>query len=96
MLNSFISQSNLLQKASQFPLAFTGDKCFASFTIMCSDPFVFFEHDVGPVDDDPLLALVAEEFDLMLNFRRLKPCEWDEPDESAPGMNFSPTMMSPR
>jgi hypothetical protein len=62
---------------------------------MWSDPFVVFEHEVGP-DDEPLLALLAEEFDLMLNFRRLRPCECDELDESEPGMNFKPTMMSPR
>jgi hypothetical protein len=85
--------THLLQKASQFPFAFTGDKCFASFTMMCSEPFVFFEHDVGPV---PPLPLLTEEFDLMLNFRRLRPCECVEPEESAPGMNFRPTMMSPR
>ena len=87
--------SNLLQKASQFPFAFTGDKCFASFTMMWSEPFVFFEHVVGP-EGEPLLALFADEFDLMLNFLKLRPCEWDEPDESDPGINFSPTMMSPR
>lgn len=63
--------------------------------MMCSEPFVFFEHDVGPVDE-PLLALLDDELDLMLNFRRLRPCECEEPEESAPGMNFRPTMMSPR
>lgn len=63
--------------------------------MMCSEPFVVFEHDVGPVDVDPLFALVVDEFDLMLNFRRLRPCECDEL-ESAAGMNFKPTIISPR
>lgn len=63
---------------------------------MCNDPFVFFEHDVGPVDDEPLLALFDDEFDLILNLRRLRPWECDEPIESAPGMNFKPTIISPR
>lgn len=35
---------------------------------------MFFEHDVGPLDD-PLLALLDDEFDLMLNFLKLSPCE---------------------
>lgn len=58
---------------------------------MLSDPFEFFEHEV-----EPLLALLAEEFDLMLNFLRLSPCEWDDPDKSEPGINFNPTIISPR
>lgn len=62
---------------------------------MWSEPFVFLEHDVGPVGG-ALFPLVADEFDFMLNFLRLRPCEWDEPDESDPGMNFNPTIMSPR
>lgn len=67
-----INHTHLLQKASQFPLALTADKCFASLTITWSEPFVFFEHEVGPLGD-PLLALLDDEFDLMLNFLRLSP-----------------------
>lgn len=36
-------------------------------------------------DGELLAELFAEEFDLMLNFRRLSPCELDV---GAPGTNF--------
>lgn len=47
----------------------------------------------------PLFALFDEEFDLILNFLKLSPCdEYDEPDDddSVPGTNFKPTIISPR
>lgn len=86
-----------MQKASQCPLALTADRCLASLTSTCSEPFVFFElDDWFPPDVPLLLALVADEFDLILNLRKLSPCEPDEPDDSLPGMNFKPTIISPR
>lgn len=66
-------------------------------TRTCNDPFVFFEQFDVPTVDILLFELFADEFDFMLNLRRLNPCEIDEPNDSPdPGTNFSPTIMSPR
>jgi hypothetical protein len=43
---------------------------------------------------EPLLAELLDEFDFMLNFLKLSPCECDELESD--GMNFKPTIMSPR
>lgn len=92
-LYNFKFATHLLQNASQCPLALTGDKCFASLTNICSEPLVWREVVVVP-EGFPLLAELFEEFDFMLNFLKLSPWEWEEPESD--GMNLSPTIMSPR
>lgn len=84
----------LLQKASQDPFAFTGCRFFPSLTSTCREPFV-----VALLDPDDALMLP--------NFRKLRlpplPVK-PEDDEllavclgvDSGGMNFNPTMMSPR
>jgi hypothetical protein len=60
---------------------------------------VVFEQLMLPLDI-PLFWLFADELDLILNFRKLSPWEYVEPDEAesvdAPGTNFKPTIISPR
>lgn len=95
-MDIIFKQTYLLQNASQFPFAFTGERCFASFTNTCNDPLVFFEHVVDTLEPLLLPELLADELDLILNFLKLNPCECDELDDSLPGINFKPTIMSPR
>lgn len=80
-------KSNLLQNASQVPLAFTGLKFFASLTKTCSEPLEFLDGDDDDDDDfmlpnfrNPLLIDDLEKCDVFVSG----------------GMNFKPTIISPR
>lgn len=84
-LKSNENSTNLLQNASHVPLALTGLRFFASLTSTCSEPFddVFLE-----LDDDLMLP----------NFR--SPLLIDDLEKCdafvSGGMNFNPTIISPR